>query len=520
MSFLDVIAPGWALKRERQKVALIFARRAAERARSYEPPKRKRSHEGASSGRRLAGWKAIDGGPAGMNPFSLDVLRRRSRDLRENNPYFARAVAGIASNVVGYGIQARLDGTPTAEEKWRAWAETTACDADGRHDLYGLQALVMAAVVESGEVFIRLRKRESKDDLPVPIQLQVIEADYLDTTQYKTDTANGTTIEYGIERDARGRPVAYHFYTEHPASPFGRKLSTIRVPADEVCHVFRVERPGQTRGVPWVAPAIARLRQLDDYEDAALERARVAACYAAFVHDLPDITPPPVDAEPEPPDEDSEDDSVAANYQRIEPGAIEYLPPGKDIKFGAPPPISDFQPFTEAHLRAIACGIGVPYELLTGDLSKTSFASARIGWLEFNRHIEAWRWTMLIPQLCNRIFTWFGAALSIAEGEAASAGLKAAWSPPHREMISPAEEIKALRERVRAGFVSWGGAIRELGYDPDEQLEEIAEWNAKADELGVILETDARKVGGPSGYTSFEAKAPTTEGASDEDPSA
>jgi capsid protein len=41
------------------------------------------------------------------------------------------------------------------------WAEATGCDAEGRLDLYGLQALVMRAVVESGECFVRLLPTES-----------------------------------------------------------------------------------------------------------------------------------------------------------------------------------------------------------------------------------------------------------------------------------------------------------------------------------------------------------------------
>ena len=55
------------------------------------------------------------------------------------------------------------------------------------------------------------------------------------------------------------------------------------IPAESVLHVYKKDRPGQVRGVTWLAPVILKLRDLDEYEDAELVRKKIEACFAAFV---------------------------------------------------------------------------------------------------------------------------------------------------------------------------------------------------------------------------------------------
>jgi len=60
-------------------------------------------------------------------------------------------------------------------------------------------------------------------------------------------------------------------------------LSSQRVPARDVLHIYRKRRPGQLRDVSWLAPMLARLRDLGDYEAALLMKAKIEACLAAVV---------------------------------------------------------------------------------------------------------------------------------------------------------------------------------------------------------------------------------------------
>ena len=181
-------------------------------------------------------------------------------------------------------------------------------------------------------------------------------------------------------------------------------------------------------------------------------------------------------------------------FDKLEPGALEVLPPGRDIRFASPPSVGEFDKVTRELLMQVASGFGITYESLTGDLKETSFSSGRMGWLEFHRNIEQWRWNMLIPQMLNPVWNWFVSAGAV-NGVRAE-GVVAHWTPPRRELIDPAKEIAATKDAVRAGFMSLSEAQREFGYDPEEVIAEIAQDNQRLDDLGVIVDTDARKVAG------------------------
>ncbi|GAA0439656.1 MULTISPECIES: phage portal protein [Sphingomonas] len=86
----------------------------------------------------------------------------------------------------------------------------------------------------------------------------------------------------------------------------------------------------------------------------------------------------------------------------------------------------------------------MPYEALTGDLSNVNFSSGRMGWLEYQRSLAAWQWTMFIPQFCGAVVAWLIDAFAMI-GEDVE-GVTVRWTPPGREMINPAEEVKATRD--------------------------------------------------------------------------
>ena len=96
---------------------------------------------------------------------------------------------------------------------------------------------------------------------------------------------NGNRVKAGIEFDGIGRRIAYHVYREHPGESalFGTAGETVCVPADQVLHLYRPLRPGQIRGVPWLAPVLLKLHELDQYDDAELVRRKTAALFAGFI---------------------------------------------------------------------------------------------------------------------------------------------------------------------------------------------------------------------------------------------
>ena len=464
-NFLAAVNPQAALRRERARLQMDALRR----------------YEGASRGRRAENWLTSGTSADAASAQDLRLLRDRSRDLVRNNPFAAKAVQVIVSNVIGTGIVAQAQAQRSRRRSqqltdvWLNWAsDPQQCDWEGRLDFAGIQALATRAIVESGEVLIRRRTRSGQR---VPLQLQVMEPDFIDTTR-DSSLDNGGLIRQGIEYDSTGRRAAYWLFDEHPGENHLRmtNFTSSRVPAEQIIHCFRRDRPHQSRGIPWAAPVMLTLRDLDDYSSAQILKQKISACFAGFV----------VDTEAADAGLDGE------IFDRLEPGALELLPPGKDIRFASPPSVGEFDKVSRELLLQVASGFGITYESLTGDLNQTSFSSGRMGWLEFHRNIEQWRWQMLIPQMLNPVWNWFVAAGAV-NGVRAE-GVVAHWTPPRRELIDPAKEIQATKDAVRSGFMSLSEAQREFGYDPEEVITEIAQDNERLDDLGVILDTDARKV--------------------------
>lgn len=457
------------------------------RARIESLAKARMLYEGASTGRRSYGWRVAATDANAEIAGAKVRLRAISRDMVRNNPLAARAVQVIDQNVIGAGIvpTVKSRSEPRAErirKLIKRHLETTAFDVFGQHDLYGVQGLVTRCLVESGEVLVR-RLWSTNRNLALPFQVQVLEPDFLDST-VDGQLANGNTARQGIEYDKGGQRAAYHLYRNHPGSIDAFTQETIRVPARDIIHVFRGDRAGQERGVTWFHPVMVRMKDLADFIDAQLMRQKIAACFAAFV--TSETGPDGTLFDPE------KDQDTGLPIENVAPGMVEYLRPGQDVKFGGPPQIGDFDPYVRATQREIATGVGITYEALTGDHSQVNYSSGRMGWIEFQRSIDLWRWRTIIPKLCNGIAEWTLEAVGIMAPGGVGEEASIEWTPPKREMLKPSEEVPTARDAIRSGLKSWSESVRELGQDPQAVAREISEDQKLFDSLGLKLDSDGR----------------------------
>ncbi|WP_446942131.1 phage portal protein [Pseudomonas aeruginosa] len=171
------------------------------------PDRIKNSYDGAGTGRRAQNWDAPPGSINTLSLPALPLLRKRSRAATRNDPYAGGAIDTRVSNLIGSGIVPM----PTTQDKalrrlllelWLDWTDES--DADERTDFYGQQALAARMVEESGECFIRLRPRRPEDDLAVPLQLQLLPAEFVPVEKNEV-ARNGNLIRAGIEFNALGR---------------------------------------------------------------------------------------------------------------------------------------------------------------------------------------------------------------------------------------------------------------------------------------------------------------------------
>lgn len=465
----SAIAPRWALKRE-------IARTKTAAMRSI-----RNQYDGATHSRRSQGWRRTNKDANNELLGAAHVLAVTARDMVRNNPYAERGVSVIATDLIGTGItfQVLRDGKPDSELQALAVAhlESTACDADGRNNIYGLQLLATRTVVESGAVLARNRPRRAADGLPVPFQIQMLEPDYLDRDRNGLLNGAGQYVA-GIEFDGIGNRKAYWLYPNHPGAIAARSLMATSVPAKDIIHVFRQDRPGQQHGASWFAPVILSMRDFNEYQDGQLLRQKIAGSWAVFRIGM------------EGEDGDSGDDD-GDRAQFIEPGMIEDLPFGADVKFASPPGVEGYADFTKISVRTFATGMNLPYDVF-GDLEGVNFSSGKIGRIQYYRQLDSWTWNMIIPQFCDGVAAWFFNAAQLLGHNVDGCTMK--WTPPRRELLDLATEGPAIRDMVRAGLMDPFTAIRERGEDPETVISEWKRWTELVDRYDLTFDSDPRKV--------------------------
>jgi len=466
------------------------------------------TYDGIGSGRRALAWSVGNPGAVAAMLFNHNELRAKSRDLVRRNAWANSALESYVANAIGTGIKpqsmlTQADQREAVQTLWRNW--TVEADAAGLTDFYGLQAMACRAMLEGGEALVRLRFRRPEDGLSVGLQLQVLEPEHL-PVHLNATASNGNLIRAGIEFDRLGRRVAYHMYRSHPEDGTLAPMSgagngsTARVDAREIVHLYRALRPGQIRGEPWLARALVKLHDLDQYDDAELVRKKTAAMFAGFVTRLT-------------PEDNLLGEGLANDHgvalAGLEPGTMQILEPGEDIKFSQPADVGgSYSEFLRMQFRAVAAAMGVTYEQLTGDLTQVNYSSIRAGLLEFRRRVEALQHGVIVHQLCRPIWNaWMDQAVLegalVLPGYATEERFKrnyqaCKWIPQGWQWVDPLKEADAMKAAIRCGLMSRTEAISANGYDAEDVDREIAADNARADGLGLILDSDPRHELAPS----------------------
>lgn len=447
------------------------------------------AYEGATTGRQTQGWVTSGTSANAEISSAREVLRQRSRDLCRNNPIGKNAKFQFASKLAGTGILPRAATDSEAlnrkiDELWKEFDRNG--NADGPVPVTSMQYLWAGSMFESGDVFIRRRPRRATDGLRVPLQIQTIEADFLDTSRQSSD-ASGYTID-GIKFDPLGRRIGYWMWRQHPGErayiPQG--IQSTFVPASELGHLYDAEngRPGQHSGVPNLHAVVRKCKDLDDLHEAKLYSRKIEACFAVFVRQSNTENGPLVGS--------SETASDGKRIESLEPGMIEYLRADEDVSFAAPNQANGFVDESKHWIKLIAAGSQIPYELLTGDLSEVNYSSYRGSLLSFRDLIEATRWNCFIPRALDVVWRWFIDSCFIA-GLIPTIDYRVEWHPPAFDLLDRLEEAKADLAEMRNGTMTWPQAVGRKGFDARKQADELAAGYKMLDQLGIVLDCDPRK---------------------------
>ena len=458
---------------------------------------RRRAYEGALVSRLTADWVTSSTSADAEIDGSLVRLRNRSRQLLRDNPYVQAARRAIVTNVIGRGIRmqsrvpmvrggGRLD-RPTndrIEAWWRRYCRKEHIHAAGKLSFARILRQSMAAVPESGEVFIRLVPQEFGGS-GTPLGLEILEADLCDEMHTVGPDADGNEWRMGVQVNRWGRPIAYRFRTRHPGDVSGAVgYSAADVPAEQIIHLFIPDRPGQTRGAPWFSSSIKRMHHVAGFEEAEVVGKRARSSLMGFIQS----------PEGELIGDGVEDGERLTNF---EPGVFKHLAPGESVTV---PQLgnadTEYEAFLRPMLRSLAAGSGVPYPTVSADYSQANYSSSRLERLEV---LELWRslqdW--IIEDACQVVFERAMAA-AVGAGTLPLPGYDLAperyeavkWFARGWEFVDPQKESAANKELVRSGFKTQAQIVAEQGGDLEDLLMARAAEVERAQQLGIQFDTN------------------------------
>lgn len=453
---------------------------AASRARNRNTVYIQAAYEGAAKTLRTRDWRADGKSINAELDSALHTLRNRSRDLIRNTGNGTKAVTAVQNSVVGTGFKPSCN-KPELDELLQEFARSTSVDIDEKMNLYGLQSLMMRTIFESGECIVERVRLGSEDYIKgnVPLAIRVLEPDYLADNEHFSNEHED--IVQGISFNKKGRRIGYNLYDTHPGdNTFYSSQNITFIPAEDIIHAYRVDRPGQLRGVPWLSPVMLKMKDFADYEDAHIRRQQIAACFSTFITQNGVDTPVQI----------GEYDPYELHGHGIEPGRITVLHPGEEVTFGNPPGVDGYADFSSITLRQIAAGLGITYESLTGDYSKSNFSASKMAFIDQGRNVLSWRDHIFFSQIHEKIGRWFLEAAAAAGYN--TTGAVISWAAPPVELIDKMEALEAAEKIMLSGLGSPLNQIRKLGEDPEDVIADTVKWNEMKDKHGLKFHSDSR----------------------------
>lgn len=460
-----------------------------EKPRQYK----KRSYAAARGGRLFGDFIQSNNSADSELRFTLEVMRSRSRELVRDNEFARRYMNLLKTNIVGdHGFQlqvkarnddGRLDATGNTiiENAWKRWGRLGSPTADGRMSWYDCQRLAVETLARDGEVFI---KKLSGSKYRDGFAIQFIEADLVDEKKNET-LPNGNQIRMGIELDKSHRPVAYHVLTAHPGDKYyysSQSRKHVRVPADEMLHIFMPTRTHQTRGEPFMVSAMSAMKMLHAYREAEVIAARIQASKMGFIKT--------------PAGDDYMADGLENDFQPVidvEPGSFHQLGAGQDISFFDPNhPNTGYAEFESAMLRGISSGLNVSYAALSNDLSSVNYSSIRQGALDERDGYRALQ-MFVIEHFIEPIFrSWLSSAMDF--GGIPLPGNKydkfsdnAYFRGRGWNWVDPLKEINAAVVGLQNGVLSMQDVAANYGRDVEETFSQIARDKEMAQQFGLSM---------------------------------
>lgn len=431
------------------------------------------------SKRSLFNWIApLKSGKTEISANQNKTLVARAYDAYRNQDIARAAVTQVKTNAVGCGLKVNpnidaeyLGLTEEQEDELESAIErefdlfTNNCDAERTLDLEGLQLLSLATFLISGDSFANTFFHEYPGDI-YALKIQIIDADRVCNPMGINDTKEQIR---GVQINEIGAPIAYKVLRAHPADVYIDSEGTLtwdtvdafdKLGRRRFLHIFEKDRPGQVRGVSFLAPILERLKQVDRYSDSEL-MAAVVSSYLTFFIESPtaESSTPGFTKVGEDPRDPAKKDSF-----ELGPAAAIELTAGKKVTIANPSrPNASFEQFFFAMCRSIGASLGLPVEEVLL-LFNSSYSASRAAMLKAWKLYSHKRST-LVKMFLEPIYgLWFDEAVH----RGALPHVTDYWNNPRRRIayqrhdwlssgrgaIDELAEAQAAGERIKNGLSS------------------------------------------------------------------
>ncbi|MCK6485454.1 MAG: phage portal protein [Phycisphaerae bacterium] len=406
------------------------------------------------------------------------ILRSRARYEVANNSYAKGIVVTLANYVVGTGPRLQmLTGDPEAnrviEKEFSRWAKAVGLS----HKLRTMRI----AQCETGEVFALLATNPLVD-APVQLDVRPIEADQV-CTPWPAPRGDMKAVD-GIFFDEFGNPVAYHVLRQHPGDNAVWKAGGVEfdvMPAESVIHLFRAERPGQSRGIPEITPALPLFAMLRRYTLAVLGAAEQAALPSGVIYT---------------------DAAADAEASQVEPmdqvemdrGTWMTMPFGWKIgQIKAEQPTTVYGDFKHEVINEIARCLNMPFNIAASNSSGYNYASGRLDHQAFFKAIRIDQANLADVVLDRILKAWLNEAVLI-EGYLPQSVRTLDFDASHQwfwdglEHVDPQKEATAQATRLQSNTTTLAAEFAKAGLDWESELRQRAREVALMRELGLAVE--------------------------------
>lgn len=468
--FIGAVSPKWG------------AMRAAWRS-QYETYRG--NYDAGDTGRLQSQWNTTNQSGELTDRYERDKVRARARDLERNSDSMNSVLRAFRRNVIGSGIQIRVttrepEINRILETMWERWCRRLNCDVTGQQSFQQIVRMCVQRKITDGGILIVKRYTHQGT---LPLQLQILEVDELDTTHILPKKKENRVVG-GIEYNRFNRPEGY-WIRQYSIDGY-TAVEPVYLPAKDVAFYFSKKRPSQIREISDLSPSLTRVKDMNEFMSAVTIKEKIAACLAVFIKRIyPGGGPgrgPRTGAE------------VTYEGKRVVPGMIMEMNAGDEAQMLNPAGQgTDATSFVKALQRMVSSSNGLSYEATSRDMSETNYASARQSMIEDDLTYDEER-EILIETFLDEIYEsfviscWLKGIISPKDfWDNTGDYLSHEWVMKPKRWIDPYKEANANGVALKTGQKTFQQICAENGRDWKKVIEEMAEAKEYAEDRGIDL---------------------------------